>query len=564
MRIDRRRLLNLAGAGAVGAATPAAAHSQGAAGAAFLHGVASGDPHADSVVLWTRVTPPAAASNRPLGVEWRVRPLEGEEVVASGRIEAGPDRDFTVKVLAGGLEPGREYRFDFAVGEVRSPEGRTRTLPAGATPDVVMAVVSCQLHPGGLFNAYDAISRLERLDVVVHLGDYIYEYGAAQDDYGMVTGAQLDRSPQPPHEIVTLDDYRLRHAQYKSDADLQAAHARAPFICVWDDHEVANDAWMLGAENHQEETEGEFAARKAAALRAYYEWMPIREPRAGALHEAIQRSFHFGDLASLIMVETRLQGRAQQLTYDVLPMTAGPDGRPVPDVAAFEALRQDPARDLLGDGQREWLGRELAGSRAAGRPWQIIGNQVVTARVRGPDVERMFPPEQIAALLSRLPPDVRRQVEAAIQLFKLGLPFNLDSWDGYPAGRERLYETFKAAGVQPIVLAGDSHAFWVNELHDAAGDFRAVEFGTTSVSSPSPGDHIGGLPLGAALAAANPEVRFCDQAAKGFILLTLERGRAEAALHAVSTIFSKPYELRVLKRFEAAPGSNGLHLRELA
>lgn len=563
MRIDRRRLLSLAGAGAVGAAAPAAAHAQDAGGAAFLHGVASGDPHADSVVLWTRITPPAG-SDRPLPVSWRVRALDGEAVVAAGRVEAGAERDFTVKVVAGGLEPGRDYRFDFTVGDLRSPEGRARTLPAGATPDVVMAVVSCQLYPGGLFNAYDAISKLDRLDVVVHLGDYIYEYGAGPDDYGMVAGAQLSRLPQPPHETVTLNDYRLRHAQYKSDADLQAAHARAPFICVWDDHEIANDAWMLGAENHQVESEGGFAARKAAALRAYYEWMPIREPQAGALQEAIQRSFHFGDLASLIMLETRLQGRARQLTYDALPMTAGPDGRPVPDVVAFEALRQTPARDLLGENQRHWLGRELAASHAAGRPWQIVGNQVVTARVKGPDVERMFPAEQVAALLAQLDPEVRRQVEGAIRLFKLGLPFNLDSWDGYPAGRERLYETFKAAAVQPIVLAGDSHAFWVNELHDAAGERRAVEFGTTSISSPSPGDHIGGLPLGAALMAANPEVRFCDQAAKGFIVLRLERDRAEATLQAVSTIFSRPYEVRVVKRFQVTPESSGFQLAELA
>ena len=312
---------------------------------------------------------------------------------------------------------------------------------------------------------------------------------------------------------------------------------------------MANDTWMTGAENHQSATEGDFATRKAAALRAYYEWMPIREPKACALKEAINRSFDFGDLASLTMVETRLLARGEQMTFAAIPKTA--EG--APDVAAFEALRQAPDRDLLGEAQRRWVGETLSRSKAAGRPWQIIGNQVVMARVKGPDISRMMPAEQVQQMVATLPADVRPQVEAAIQLFKLGLPFNLDSWDGYPAGRERLYETFAAAGVSPVVLAGDSHAFWVNELHDKAGARRAVEFGTSSISSPSPGDHVGGLPLGAALSAANPEVKFCDQTAKGYVLLNVTRERMTGELWAVSTIMAKPYELKRLKTFVVTP-----------
>ena len=342
----------------------------------------------------------------------------------------------------------------------------------------------------------------------------------------------------------TLADYL---GQLTASAD--AAHARAAFICVWDDHEVTNDAWAAGAQNHQPGTEGAFAERKAAALRAYYEWMPIREPKAGAMREAINRAFHFGDLATLAMVETRLLARAEQLSYADLTMTA--DG--APDVAAFEARRNDPSRDLLGDDQRRWLTDTLAQSKAAGRPWQVLGNQVVTARVRGPQIDRMMPPEQVADLLAGLPADIRAQVEASIQLFKLGLPFNLDSWDGYPAARERLYAAFKIAGVEPIVLAGDSHAFWVNELHDDGGERRAVEFGTSSISSPSPADSIGGLPLGLALMAANSkEVKFCDQSSKGFVLLTLEREQATAELRAVSTITAKPYRASTVKRYRVA------------
>ena len=557
MRMNRRGLLGLLGAGA---AAPAVTANAAEDAVAFRHGVASGDPYADSVVLWTRVTPPPGSTG-PVPVVWRVRSVNGGTVVASGRVEATAERDFTIKVVASGLAPGREYRFDFRSGEARSPEGRTRTLPSGPTADVVLAVASCQLYPGGLFNAYAAMAELERLDAVVHLGDYIYEYGAEPGDYGMATGAGLNRLPDPPHEIVSLDDYRRRHAQYKSDPDLQAAHARAAFICVWDDHEVANDAWMSGAENHQAETEGDYSARKTAALRAYYEWMPIREPRSVALKEAINRSFHFGDLASLVMVETRLTGRSEQLDYAKdLTFTPGPDGTPVPDIAAFQSKRTDPARDLMDGDQRSWLFDELRASRAAGRPWQVLGNQVVTARVAGPNVAAMMPPEAIQGFLAGLPQGAREQVALSVELFRQGLPFNLDAWDGYPTARERLYRLFEAAGVQPIVLAGDSHAFWINELKDQAGAPRGVEFGTTSISSPSPGDFLGDLPLGALLEGTNPEVLFCDQASKGFTLLTLTPQAAKAELIAVSTIATKPFETRTVKTGRVARGATGLEL----
>lgn len=561
MALDRRSLLGLIGAGAAaGCATaPAEAHSPGPV--AFLHGVASGDPSTTAAVFWTRVTPADPASGEiPVSLEVARDAGFTDVIRTSTGLMAGPARDFTVKhdLDGQGLEPGVEYFYRFIAAGVTSPVGRVKTLPLGSTTDVALAVVSCQLYPGGLFNAYDAIARLDRVDAVVHLGDYIYEYGAEADDYGMITGAALSRLPQPPHEIVSLADYRLRHAQYKSDPDLQAAHARAPFICVWDDHEITNDAWTLGAENHQT-TEGDYAARKAAALRAYFEWMPIREPAPGRMHEAIQRSFHFGDLASLMMVETRLQGRNEQLTYaSDMPFTVGADGAPQPDADAFEQKRNAPDRDLLGDSQREWLGRELAASKAAGRPWQVLGNQVVMARVAGPNISAMATPEQIAGLLATLSPSIRRQVELSAALFKLGLPFNLDSWDGYPAGRERLYQTFKAAGVQPIVLAGDSHAFWVNDLKDAAGDRRAVEFGASAISSPSPGDALGAFPLGDALARTNDEVVFCDQRSKGYVLLTLTRDEARADLVAVSTIMAKPYEVRTAGTYRVSRTADGL------
>ena len=555
MSIDRRSLLGLIGAGSV--ATPAFAKPAQGQAIAFLHGVASGDPTTTGAIFWTRVTP-ADASASDIEVTLEVARDAGfsDKVRVTTGLRARADRDFTVKhdLDGQGIEPGAEYFYRFIAGDVTSPIGRVRTLPVGPTPDVVLGVASCQLYPGGLFNAYDALSKEPRLDAVVHLGDYIYEYGAAPDDYGIATGAALSRIPQPPHEILTLADYRLRHAQYKSDPDLQAAHARAAFICVWDDHEVTNDAWSMGAENHTDATEGDYAARKAIALRAYYEWMPIREPRTGLGLDAINRSFEFGDLATLAMVETRLLARNRQLDYVTdMPMVDG-----VPDVAAFNAKLNAPDRDLLGDAQRNWLKGVLAASKATNKPWQVLGNQVVMARVMGPDVTKIASEAQIEGMIGGLPEEVRAGLRQMIQLYKLGVPFGLDSWDGYPAGRERLYTAFKEAGVQPIVLAGDSHAYWVNDLKDADGERRAVEFGTSAISSPSPGDAVAPLPLGPLLSANNDEVVFCDQTAKGYILLTLTADRAEAKLQAVSTILAKPYNLRTLTSWVVTRSDAGM------
>lgn len=554
MRIDRRQIFGL-----LGAAAAAAGSAQAAAAPAFRHGVASGDPLADRLIIWTRLS---VDDQAPHQVTWQVATDAAfARIARQGRAMAEAARDHTVKIDVDGLKPGVDYFYRFQAAGVASPTGRARTLPAGPTPDAVLAVVSCQLYPGGLFNAYEVMAKLDRLDAVVHLGDYIYEYGAEPGAYGMSMATAAQRVPDPPHEILTLADYRRRHAQYKSDPDLQAAHARAPFICVWDDHEVANDAWTDGAENHQPATEGDWTQRRATAIRAYYEWMPIREPAAGAGVMAIQRRFDFGDLASLFMVETRLASRSQQLSYAELPTKAGPDGKPVPDVAAFEARRNAPGRELLGEAQRRWLADGMAQSHAAGRPWQIIGNQVVMAQVAGPDAIAMIGPEKTAQLIAGLPEAIQPGVKASIGLFQLGLPYNLDAWDGYPAARERLYQAFKASGARPVVLSGDSHAFWVNQLANKAGETVAVELGTSSISSPSNGDSLPGFPLGEALAARNEEVLLCDQSAKGFILMTLGRTETRADLHAV-TIAAKPYSHSVVRSYRIPADPKIGHLLE--
>ena len=224
--IDRRSLLGLLGAGAALPATFVPARASDAS-FAFAHGVASGDPTTHGAILWTRLTTDAAGAV-PIG--WHVAEHADGKPIESGTAEARPARDHTVKVEAKRLRPSHDYHYWFEAQGVRSPVGRFRTLPEGATADLVLAFANCQLYGNGLFNAYDAIAREPRVDAVVHLGDYIYEYEPR--DYGGAMAAKLNRIAAPNHEIVTLDDYRVRHAAYKSDPDLQAAHARAAFICV--------------------------------------------------------------------------------------------------------------------------------------------------------------------------------------------------------------------------------------------------------------------------------------------------------------------------------------------
>jgi alkaline phosphatase D len=561
MTIDRRRALALFGLGGVSAAGEAIAASPKrlhAGPATFEHGVASGDPLQDRVILWTRVTAPGAKA--PVGVRWDVATDAAfKTIVKQGHATADAARDYTVKVDVVGLKPNTDYFYRFrqavkgkATG--KAVTGRTRTLPAGPTKDVVLAVVSCSLYPNGYFNAYDAIARLSRVDAVLHLGDYIYEYGAAPGDYGMASPTAKTRVPDPPHELLSLDDYRRRHALYKTDPALQAAHARAPWIVVWDDHETADNSWIGGAENHQPATEGDWSKRKAAGIKAYYEWMPIREPAPGTLPEASWRRFQFGDVVTLMMTETRLTARTHQLDYG--RDLAGADGKP--DVAAFAAKLNDPDRRMMGQGQEQWLAREVDASMKAGTAWQVLGNQVVMARVASPDLKAAMGDAAYAALLAKLPDYVAKLVEESRGLSQTGLPGNLDAWDGYPADRARVHDIFKAYKARPIVLSGDSHAFWVNELWDDAGATRvAAEFGVTSVTSPGFGDYLPGAPLGQAYVARNKEVKFTDQAAKGFLLLTLDHGRATGELVAVSTILDPQYETRVLKRYVVTPGDGG-------
>lgn len=567
---------------------------------AFNHGVASGDPKHDRVVIWTRVSP---VNPGPAPVRWIVaRNRELTDVVKTGVVETSEARDYTVKADVTGLRPGAPYFYGFRAGTAQSPVGRTKTLPRGRVAEAKLAVASCASYAHGFFNAYKALAERDDIDLVVHLGDYIYEYGIS--GYGGDVGLQLGRVPSPEVECTRLEDYRARHAQYKTQAELQAAHAIAPWIVVWDDHEVANDLFSAGAENHQP-NEGEFASRKRAALQAYYEWMPIRDPEPGRAFEAVNRSFDYGDLFTLIMVETRLLARTPPLDYarempikmqrwnfanpaqpvalrdheadapamQRLPAIyedVGGELRPVldwrraqglaasapnlpngfylaPDIEALDAALNAPERQLMGEAQEQWLASELRRSKAAGARWQVIGNQVLMASVDAPDLSAT--PAPLAAALERLRPGITQ----LLKLTRFPLPLNTDAWDGYRAARARVLASIRAAEGNAIVLTGDTHTAWANEIDDGQGRL-AVEFGATSITSPADADYFSpfGIDFGAGVLARNPHVKMSD-AHRGFMVLTLTPEQARAEFIAVSTILSAQYETRTNATFTVAP-----------
>ncbi len=517
----------------------------------FRHGVASGDPDASGVVLWTRVT----TSGDVTVIGEVASDPAFTRLVAEAAITTGPDRDHTVKWLASGLEPGATLYYRFRLDSQISSTGRARTLPEGRLDRLGIALASCSNYAFGHFNAYDAIARDAATDFVLHTGDYIYEYG--QDGWGDDTARALGRRHDPAHEIVTLSDYRRRHAQYKTDAGAQAMHAAHTLLACWDDHESANNPWTGGAENHQSATEGDWQARRSASIRAYFEWMPVREPewltRAGATRMQFWRSYSFGDLASLTTLETRHTARAEQVDYAAL---LGPDGNA--DAAAVTRFR----REVLGASGRRMISAEceadlldsLTQSVAAKQPWRLIGNAIPIARTDVPDLVALgvLPdPDAPDAPYTAAARDNARQLATK---GRLGLPFYPDTWDGYPWARERLYDLARKAGATDLVfLTGDSHSFWANSLKDASGQPVGVELGTAGITSP--GDFVEsgfGETLSRALDKAFadhvPEVVWTDNMHQGYVRLDLRREAAEATFIAVDTIASRDYRAFIVNR----------------
>ncbi len=544
-RLTRRGALGL---GAAGMAAACATATEGDPATfpgkvEFRHGVASGDPMQTRVVIWTRVTTDIAG---PVPVRWTIaREPNLKGIVKRGVATTGPERDFTVKVDVDGLRPGETYYYWFTVGRVASIAGRTKTLPSGGTADYKMAVVSCTNWPFGYFNAYREISKRTDLDAVIHLGDYIYEYGT--NGYGGAVGQQLGRNHEPATECVKLDDYRMRHAQYKADPDSQAAHAIAPWFCTWDDHESANNSYRTGAENHQTQTEGSWTDRKAQAVQAYLEWMPVRDPVPGKPREAIWHKVDIGDLATLFLLEGRLVGRGEDLNFDSVFMAPEADKKAAAD--ALHARVNDPNRSLLGPEQEAWLAQELKASVDSGKKWQVLGNQVTMARVKSPDLEKLLDSNKFA----RVPQGSRRFYTSS----RHGFEWNLDAWSGFPAARDRLYAAARAAKARIVTLTGDTHTAWANELHDKQGYRIGVEFGCTSVTSNGAGDSIPLEDLNWLMAEANDEVIYYNAFSKGFTLLTLKAGQVEAEYVKVSTIRTRAYVASTDAHFIARPDETG-------
>ncbi len=505
--LSRRTALQLAavtGTGLVAAsvAGPAAAAPSGDRRRMFAHGVASGDPLPDAVILWTRVTPSASATpgsgaGPQVDVGWQVATDPSfRRIVRRGTVSTGPGRDHTVKVDVRRLSPATSYWYRFTCGGTTSPVGRTRTAPAPwASPARLrMAVVSCANLQAGWFTAYRHLAARTDLDLVVHLGDYLYEYAPGEYQARDV----VVRPHDPPREMVTLADYRRRHAQYKADPDLQALHALAPWVVTWDDHESTNDAWSGGAENHTEGAEGTWSTRRARSQQAYAEWMPVRYTAGGRLY----RRLRFGRLASLSMLDLRTY-RDQQVASPVDP-----------------AL-DDPDRTLAGAEQLDFL---LDGLADGAVQWKLIGNPVMIAPVRFP-----------STLDARTTAAVAEMLEAPVS--PSGVPYNVDQWDGYPAERARVLDHIRDNGITDAVfLTGDIHSGWAAELpadpatYPVTGESLGVELVCTSVTSDNLDDILGSPPRTASLAvetavkANNPHVKYLDFDSHGFSALEVTPG----------------------------------------
>ncbi|MES2133926.1 MAG: alkaline phosphatase D family protein [Bacteroidota bacterium] len=457
----------------------------------FYHGIASGDPLPNKVIIWTRVTPDSAQVNQSIIVNWKMATDTGmTHVVQTGVLLTDSSADFTVKVDVAGLNPNTFYYYEFQTGNFLSPRGRTKTAPTGVAVDSLrFALVSCANFEAGYFNVYGSLLQREDFDAVLALGDYIYEYNTG----GYSPNATANRQWSPANEILSIADYRMRYSSYKLDNDLQKLHQQFPFIIIYDDHEFANDAWMNGAENHQP-NEGLWSIRKAMAQRAFFEWLPIRQVSTANPYQ-IYRTIKYGNLLELIMLDTRIQGRDLQAGTTGATVTAN-------------------SRNLLGTTQYTWLTNKLDSSSAK---WKVLGQQVMMAPLK-----------------------------------VFGVAFNGDQWDGYPAERDRVYNYVLNHNISNmVVITGDIHSSWANDLPTASyngstgAGSAGVEFVTPSVTSPGIS-----IPLGApAIQAANSHIKYCDLSSHGYVIMDINKNRTQADWFNVSTIDSQTPTFSYAKSF---------------
>lgn len=491
-------------AGPLAAALPARAATETPA---FLHGVASGDPLPDGILLWTRVTPESAAvPGSGLGpdteVSWTVATDKAfTTVVAKGSTLATAASDHTVKADIRGLRPATDYWFRFSAGGTDSPAARTRTAPAAdaAVPGLRFGVVSCANWEAGYFSAYRHLAARNDLDAWLHLGDYIYEYKSGE--YG--TRGTVVRPHAPANEIITLADYRTRHGRYKTDPDLQALHHKAPVVAIWDDHEFADNSWSGGAVNHTEGAEGTWSARQSAAKQAYFEWMPVRPAIAGTTY----RRLRFGKLADLSLLDLR-SFRSQQ-------------------ASTASGSVDDPNRTITGRAQLDWL---KTGLKASDTTWRLVGNSV------------MISPFAVGALSA----DLLKPLAKLLGLPQEGIALNTDQWDGYTDDRRELLAHLRSNAIRNTVfLTGDIHMAWANDVPIDAGTYplsasAATEFVVTSMTSDNL-DDIVKVPEGTVSALASPVIRaanrhvhWIDTDRHGYGVLDITAARAQMDYYVIS------------------------------
>ncbi|MER6071122.1 alkaline phosphatase D family protein [Streptomyces sp. NPDC001817] len=505
----RRTVVKAAAATAVLAGPLAASLPARAAGQApaFLHGVASGDPLPDGILLWTRVTPtPEAAPGSGLGpdteVSWVVaRDKAFTNVVAKGTVTATAASDHTVKADVRGLAPATDYWFRFSAGGTDSPVARTRTAPAADAnvASLRFGVVTCANWEAGYFAAYRHLAARSDLDAWLHLGDYVYEYKSGE----YAARGTVVRQHAPANEIITLADYRIRHGKYKTDPDLQALHLKAPVVAIWDDHEFADNAWSGGAVNHTEGAEGTWTARKAAAKQAYFEWMPVRPAIEGTTY----RRLRFGRLADLSLLDLR-SFRSQQ-------------------ASAGSGSVDDPGRTITGRAQLDWL---KAGLKSSDTKWRLVGNSVMIA------------PFVVGSLTA----DLLKPLAKMLDLPQDGIGVNTDQWDGYTHDRRELLDHLRSNGIgNTVFLTGDIHMSWANDVPVDAGTYplspsAATEFVITSMTSDNL-DDIVKVPEGTVSAvaaplieAANRHVHWVDTDRHGYGVLDITADRAQMDYYVLS------------------------------
>ncbi len=502
----------------------------------FTHNVASGEPGTDSMLLWTRYVPGSGVDEVRLDAEVALD-AGFSRVISGGSVRTGPYRDWTAKLTVDGLRPGTTYWYRFIAPDgSRSPIGRTRTLPDGAVERFGLGVFSCSNLPMGWFNAYAHAAARDDLDLWLHVGDYLYEYGiASYKPHDRITGRGI--LPAHDHEMISLADYRLRFACYRADPDLQKLHQAAPMVALWDDHEITNDSWEGGAQNHQP-AEGDWSTRRAAAMQVYREWMPISE-------EPWKR-YPIGSLATLYRTESRVLARTRPAAAELAEAHQAAD----PDTALRhfrDGAWQDPTATMLGSGQESWLAHELR-RNAVDSTWQLVGMGTIIGRTLMPE---QMPGWVRAEAGERVADKFRRDVRASRQ----GVPMWMDRWDGYPAARSRLLRAAQQADADLVMLAGDSHNAWAYSLAED-GRPAGVEFAGHSVTSHGMEGQLAADPADVARAfvATNPELAWADTRRRGYMMIDITPQRVTGEWVFMRTVKERSLELAGTHRLSVERG----------